>query len=150
IEDDVFSINIDGVTEQTFELRFIAFDKAKNTVSHSWQVTYFEPEDPVIPEWKHEELIDLEKEKQKKAAWTAGIIAIISAITGACIGIIGSVIFIKRSGIQSVLDNDQTTGFDDSLFLRKEEEKKESKTIEATKEYEKQQEAKDLVSFSSQ
>lgn len=137
----VFVIELYGVVEQTFDLRIIAYDKALNEEEYLWSVKFSKSDGDSMPQEMVDLILEQEKAKRKQAAWTAGIIAIIFTVIGACFGIVGSNLFIKRSGIQSVMDNDQSTGYDDEQFLRKEdkEEEKEPKAIVAAKKYGKQQ-----------
>jgi len=116
IEEDVFSIDIDGVTEQTFELKFIAFDKAKNSVSRSWQITHFEPEDPVIDEDIYKK--DLaEKEQQTQDAKNG---AIWGSVLFGLFGAVGAVFAAKISrdnlkGYAGIRDRDGLVDIEDKM-----------------------------------
>lgn len=116
IEDKVFSIDITGVTEQTFELKLTAFDKARNTVSRSWQVTYFQPEDPVIDEEEHERLLR-EKEEQTQDAKNG---AIWGSVLFGLFGAIGAVFAAKTSrdnlkGYAGIRDRDGLVDIEDKM-----------------------------------
>ena len=114
IEDDVFKIDIEGVTEQTFELKLTAFDEAKNSVSRSWQVTYFQPEDPVIDEVDYIAAMK-QKDKDTKDAKNG---AIWGSIPFGLIGAIGAVFSAKTSrdnlkGYAGIRDRDGLVSIED-------------------------------------
>ncbi|TET31846.1 MAG: hypothetical protein E3J70_01625 [Candidatus Heimdallarchaeota archaeon] len=109
-----FQITTEGVTEQTYSLKIIASDKAKNTVKHSWLIKYSQPLDPVIDEDKYKQ--DLaEKEKQTQAAKNGAIWG--STLFG-LVGAIGAVFSAKFSrdnlkGYAGIRDRDGLVDIED-------------------------------------